>query len=162
MVAQVSCEATKDLITLVLCILVLSRWRQLTPFSTTNNHQCSSNSLLYCFSQAHTLYNAVFVRKPNEENWSEKAFQLQQMYWSGEDNSATSTFSYGEQKQLTLELKTQLQSIRDRFRTETKQVDTLVCQFREEEINDHIREEFYERMEGISLKCSGEMRKFAG
>ena len=74
--------------------------------------------------QAHSLFNSIAVRKPKEDEWKIKAFELQKLYWG--DNSS---IDYETQGNLTNHLKSELEHIRDKYRVEIKQVDELVSQF---------------------------------
>ena len=63
--------------------------------------------------QAHALYNSNSARKPADEQWVEKAFELQKLYW-GEN----SVVDLEAQKTLTKKLKITLGCIRDKYRKE--------------------------------------------
>ena len=106
--------------------------------------------------QAHALYNSDFARMPADEQWVEKAFELQKLYWG--DNSATDLEA---QKTLTNKLKIKLGSIRDKYRKEIQHAERLVAQFDGKHANSTTQTEYHKLTMKVSLGCPEDMRNFA-
>ena len=80
---------------------------------------------LSLLTQAHALYNSVSVRKGvDDDEFSKRGFRIQQAYWG--DNCK---ITYDQQKSLTTELNTALQTIRERIRQENRKAEKVVNQF---------------------------------
>ena len=62
---------------------------------------------------------------------------------------------------MTNQLKSELESIRDKYRLEIKLADELVSQFDGNSIYSELHEKCYEKLSKISADCSEDMRKFA-
>ena len=85
-----------------------------------------------------------------------KGFQLQKLYWG--DNSS---LDYETQKTLTSQLKSELETIRDKYREEIKLADELVGQFDINYTDQTLNDRYYELMKTISVGCSHDMKNFA-
>ena len=97
----------------------------------------------------------MYTRCPDEEHWRTKAFELQKLYWG--DKSSTTLETH---KQLIDELKSELQRIRDTFRESIKDADDLVGKFQGDNVDNEVRQQYYDVMKKISLDCSEAMREF--
>ena len=106
--------------------------------------------------QAHSLFNSIAVRKPKEDEWKIKAFELQKLYWG--DNSS---IDYETQGTLTNHLKSELEHIRDKYRVDIKLADELVSQFDSKTVDSDKQDEFCYVMRKLSSNCSEELRRFA-
>ena len=111
-------------------------------------------------SQAHALYNSVSVRKGvDDDEFSKRAFRIQQAFWG--DNCK---ITYDQQKSLTTELNTALQTIRERIRQENRKAEKVVNQFSSDDGGGStgLKDELYALMKPISMDCSEAMRSYAG
>ena len=106
--------------------------------------------------KGHALYNSNSARKPADEQWVEKAFELQKLYW-GEN----SVVDLEAQKTLTKKLKITLGCIRDKYRKEIQHTERLVAQFDGNHTNSATQTEYHKLMMKVSLGCSDDMRNFA-
>ena len=115
-----------------------------------------SHPVLY-ISQAHSLYNSLSAREPDNERWTREAFKLQKLYWG--DNSSV---DYETQKTLTNKLKSELEQIRDKYRVEIKFADELVSRVDGNNLDSRPHRGFCRMMKKVSTDCSEDMRRFAG
>ena len=106
------------------------------------------------------MYNSVSVRKGvDDDEFSKRAFRIQQAFWG--DNCK---ITYDQQKSLTTELKTALQTIRERIRQENSKAEKVVSQFSSDDGGGStgLKNELYALMKPISMDCSKAMRSYAG
>ena len=106
--------------------------------------------------QAHGLYSSNSARRPNDQIWREKSFNLQTQYWGENSN-----MSFTEQQKITHDLVSELESIRKHFREECAKADALVELFESDSVDQAVLQDFYELMKSISLGCSDAMAQFA-
>ena len=120
----------------------------------TNSIKCA-----FCvvFSQAHTLYKAVAARKPDDDSWIKKAFEMQQLYW-GENSEITCQ----QQQLLTETLLAGLEKIRQKCRKEMLEAEKLANMYEDESVDEAMDAKFYECIKTISKRCSVMMLCFAG
>ena len=109
------------------------------------------------FSQAHTLFNAVAVGKPDDMSWSKRAFEIQRLYW-GEN----SDFTFEQHQSLIRVLLADLESIRQTCRNEMVEAGKLANMYEDENVDGALDTKFFECIKTISKRCSVMMLCFAG
>ena len=97
----------------------------------------------------------MYTRSPDEGHWRTKAFELQKFYWG--DKSST---THEAHKKLIDELKSELNQIRETFRESIKNADDLVREFQGDNVDNEVRQQYYDVMKGSTLDCSEGMRAF--
>ena len=90
-------------------------------------------------SQAHTLFNAVAARKPDDDSWIKKAFEMQRLYW-GEN----SKIPFQQQQSLTDGLIADLENIRQKCRTDMLEADELAKMYQDENVEEVVDTKYYE------------------
>ena len=83
-----------------------------------------------CRFQAHTLFNAVAARKPDDDSWNKRAFEMQQLYW-GENSKFTSD----QQQSFMKDLRADLEKIRLKCRNELFEAEKLANMYERERVS---------------------------
>ena len=113
--------------------------------------------------QSHAIYNSIGCRKPDEAQWAEKAFHVQQRYWL---EDAADDVGFEKVQSVTAALYGRLHAIRSKMRDQLDDdgVKGLIKHFNvsPKERRKTLVEEFSNVMKGIAKGCTGEMVKFAG
>ena len=107
--------------------------------------------------QAHTLYNSVSVRQPDNESWKKKIYEIQKNFLG-----KSLTIDYADQERLTQRLTGKLETMRQRFRKQRLVAEQLVKSYDSAVVDPSVDAKFYECMKAISIDCSEVMVGFAG
>ena len=110
--------------------------------------------------QAHALYNSCYARD-GDQCWQREAFAVQQLYWD-----ATIQLSYSEQMHVTERLKVALGRVRDRVKSDLREVESLVKLFNFDpedirtEQNNQLTDKWISKVKCLSSTCNKDMIHF--
>ncbi|XP_067950244.1 uncharacterized protein [Watersipora subatra] len=104
--------------------------------------------------KSHALWNSVSVRCPEEQQWSQKAYTLQKMFW--EESEKT---SFEQQNQVATQVKSELKNIRNQTREDLKTAEFITQEVSSKTENTLARKSFCTVVEKVAVDCTDAMLK---